>query len=1510
MPSALPRIIFLLCILNLCLLATAGRLLAADSFPGLPWCSVPPSAGAGVKPNLLLMLDNSGSLYDLAYTDPSAYCIDDTYSNANSYPGYFEEGTVYSYDFTSGSFKASAGTLPAGCDTVDNGYLCAGMAPAVAPAKNRTVNRFLASGRFLNWLTMSKLDLEKKVLTGGKYMEVVPNSGVWMLLAESRGCRGEKYMKITSDAPQVTFAVRGPAATDPDYLDAEHAGGLTKIEVYDKQYNVKECAKAVSDFQAGNKNLLRKGGANCLGESNWWEGKSQDGKDIPSAYKTYNDAMANCFLDPTKVFNPVIAGDCNLRIYNIYHQQPERISLIPGAYDRICGRNIKHPRYLDESGYLGEFWDGHGISGGVGAENEAREFCREAIKKAPATDPLDSASMSGNMEVPAYLLELGLLNLGAVTATLQARISVPSAPSGVIQEFASAINFGAMIFNDSGAASECKVAEEVPFGAIPCLKVKHCLKSGVDSGSTCVSSADCDPGYGCVELPAGSDGGRIAAAVDTNVGDHSSGLIATLDRIRADAWTPLAESFYNAMGYFSGRTDMRLQSGDFVESPSNYSCQKNNVLILTDGTSSADRHKAVNDFVADAVTRWGNGGGMPDSETTVSGDPLPLFQGSYNLDDLAWVARNKNLRDFSQPLVNNKDFLSTYVVYTGPPCASRDKTGTCLGDESVAEKMMQLTALNGGGKIANAQDLEELEKALRGMMQDIAGGSGTSPAMLSTGERNGALYLQDEFHPLKSFDGGKTSAAWIGEMQALWYYIDPLLGSMTGEGSTVREDTPEQKTLKLKENLVVNFVYDSSRNQSHAYLLKDSNGDGIADSNPAHEDRFITDQPAEVSPDDLRSLWRAGRSLWLRSSLHRTIYTQFSGELAEFTSTGLDTSSNRGGIIQLLQAENAQEADDVINYVRGANIPGYRSRSVVVPGVNQDHASVWKLGDIISSSPQMQSAVPLGSYHLPAPRGYGDTDSYGKSYGEFIGTDSYKARGMVYVGANDGMLHAFRLGTLAPNVTGDTVARLEGDSLGREEWAFIPKNALPYLKYLGHPNYRHLYYVDGGLTLADVQIGSGAGSDSWRTVLIGGMGLGGASCDGGTDCAKGTEWVDLPSATAAKKVGYSSYFALDVTEPEKPKLLWEFSDPRLGFATAGSAILRSGDKWFAVLGSGPTGPIETASQQFLGRSSQPLRFFVLDLATGTLLRTIDTGIAEAFAGSLSGGGIDADKWHPFSPTTNPGNYQDDALYVGYTKRLGTKELWSDGGVGRIATKESSNPADWVWNPLMDGIGPVTSGVARLQDRSKQNLWLFFGGGRYFFKEDDLKAPENRRLALYGVKEPCYPKVEGTSKQDRFDSTCLTQPGEKTKVLASALVDQSSGPLKLKLEAEAPGWRIDLDQVSGGLGDERLITTPTTSTSGAVFFSTFKPSYDPCQFGASSLWRVYYSTGAFAPDGLIKGRALVRVATGALQPMDLGGGFTQRENRRTGGVDGKPGGIKLVTNSGLRPLKKIIHIQER
>ncbi len=594
---------------------------------------------------------------------------------------------------------------------------------------------------------------------------------------------------------------------------------------------------------------------------------------------------------------------------------------------------------------------------------------------------------------------------------------------------------------------------------------------------------------------------------------------------------------------------------------------------------------------------------------------------------------------------------------------------------------------------------------------------------------------------------------------------------------------------------------------------------------------------------------------------------------------------------------------------------------------------VWKLGDIVSSTPRTESTVRLNAYNLPPPAGYSDA-SYGNdtALNGYIYSSAYMNRGMAYAGANDGMLHAFNLGTLNVTPSANTKATLTGAGLGNEAWTFMPTNVLPYLGYYADPGYGHLYFMDGNTTIVDASVGtcgagtnysdcpkdlSGSGSN-WRTILVGGMGIGGASSDHDSGCATGNGGTCV--RTPISGVGYSSYYALDVTNPNSPKFLWEFSDPGLGFATSGAAIVKistrtdnkpdksKNGRWFAVFGSGPTGPINT-SHQFLGTSYQPLQVYVVDLNAAPplqngvnywIINNVSDGdttgpINNAFSGSMVNGSIDTDKWN----INALGNYQDEAVYFGYTRKDENAGTWTKGGVLKLKTFEDPNPANWQLVKVLDGTGPITTGIARLQDRKNHNLWLYFGTGRYFFLKDDFVTNPAERL--YGVKEPCY------TVNDTLDSSC-------TQVRSmSDLTDQTNADQTVN-----KGWYISLDGVTTDsnndtLGGERVITDPSALTNGAVFFTTYEPNNDFCQFGgASYLWAVKYDTGTQAPAAALIGKALVQVSTGEFKQIDLSSVFTDRNNRRMGtAMTGKPptDPPPIISKSKNKPVKRILHMEE-
>ena len=303
------------------------------------------------------------------------------------------------------------------------------------------------------------------------------------------------------------------------------------------------------------------------------------------------------------------------------------------------------------------------------------------------------------------------------------------------------------------------------------------------------------------------------------------------------------------------------------------------------------------------------------------------------------------------------------------------------------------------------------------------------------------------------------------------------------------------------------------------------------------------------------------------SPSNRNIYTYLdpsSTTLVTFKTDSASPTTAQARMINYLQAApttvdpTASESANIINYIRGSQVTSWRDRSATQLKSGAYVTNQWKLGDVISSTPRMQTGQPLHKYDKKAQDGGYEDTSY-KAFTTTGTTSNYARRGMVYSGANDGMLHAFRLGTLtmlpgSPPLA--DLAQLSGGTssnpLGGEEWAFIPRSALPYLRYLADPlNYNHIYYVDGTPSLVDASINKPTYADAttcaesnywncfkdpvngnnWKTLVVGSMGLGGASRikgDGCTNCVK-TPITDPNDSSLG--LGYSSYFALDITRP-------------------------------------------------------------------------------------------------------------------------------------------------------------------------------------------------------------------------------------------------------------------------------------------------------------------------------------------------------------------------------------------
>ncbi|MBT8407079.1 MAG: VWA domain-containing protein, partial [Deltaproteobacteria bacterium] len=262
-------------------------------------------------------------------------------------------------------------------------------------------------------------------------------------------------------------------------------------------------------------------------------------------------------------------------------------------------------------------------------------------------------------------------------------------------------------------------------------------------------------------------------------------------------------------------------------------------------------------------------------------------------------------------------------------------------------------------------------------------------------------------------------------------------------------------------------------------------------------------------------LWEAGRVLAERIDLNtandREIFTYMDSESPKKQ----DFESDNFTLVEALNTEWSEsdddEVQDMINFIRGdeSNDGGkYRDRRG------------WFLGDIIYSAPKVVG--PPRSFFLENDHQTFKSEKFNRST-------------IVYVGANDGMLHAFNF------------------SNGSEAWSFIPEKIRQDL-----PNLTleacHKYYVDLSPIVNDVWdeawVPAANDSTGWKTVLLGGNRLGG-----------------------------EEYFALDITNPaaDDVSILWDnilFSGRKSStIPVVGKVKVLEGengevDKWLAIITSG------------------------------------------------------------------------------------------------------------------------------------------------------------------------------------------------------------------------------------------------------------------------------------------------------------------------------------------------------
>jgi len=509
---------------------------------------------------------------------------------------------------------------------------------------------------------------------------------------------------------------------------------------------------------------------------------------------------------------------------------------------------------------------------------------------------------------------------------------------------------------------------------------------------------------------------------------------------------------------------------------------------------------------------------------------------------------------------------------------------------------------------------------------------------------------------------------------------------------------------------------------------------------------FASPTGRNILVEGVNIIWDAGQLLSVRPADDRKIYTAIPSETrltrVDFTTSYVDTL---GPIIKDVNNDN----EGLINFVRGAG------RS-------------WKLGDSNHSAPVVvgppqEDALAMGS-------GYQSFKDYWKN-----------RQKVLYIGANDGMLHCF-----------DIVA-------GTELWAFIPYNLLPKLRNMcnidpetGDRFYIRDTYVDGTPTTADVYIdANGDGAKEWITILVCGQAQGKGSTLGG---------------------GLNYYFALNITDPNIPKPLWEFTDSAMGetwsVPAIGRVVKNGTETWVAFVGSGyDNDPVNIVGN----------KFYAVDLETGTSFW------------SFSDAGVDI-----------KGKYHRMDIQIAFVGSPSTIDVDQNGRVDRVYFADLNGR---VWRANVN---------ASFQEASSWTVTKIY--------EDDNNFPISVKPAVY-MKSGGYPRIYfGTGGDDnapgdaRYSFVCVID--EETPELEWALGD----PLLLNIPIHKKKGILDIG--------EKVWADPVIANS-VVYFNTLKgniESVDPCEniIGVGKLYARYIDTIA----GAILGGTALKTESGPTESLQL------------------------------------------
>jgi type IV pilus assembly protein PilY1 len=868
--------------------------------------------------------------------------------------------------------------------------------------------------------------------------------------------------------------------------------------------------------------------------------------------------------------------------------------------------------------------------------------------------------------------------------------------------------------------------------------------------------------------------------------------------------TPLRSALSTVGRIYAGKENLGFAGSDPVQ----YSCQQNFTILTTDGYWNSDSDADVKNILGGQV---GNADARPSPAPVPSGaiyeGPAPTYNLSNSLADVAKYYYDEDLRTgaagsaactggtkpngttgdvcdnnvFVTPTDNNnKQHMTTFTLGLGvdatltytsdyKTATSGDfyelKQGNKFWPKPVANTQSAVddlwhAAVNGQGTYFSAKDPNQLASSLSDALNSISAkvGSGAAAATSTLNPVAG-----DNFAYVASY----TSQKWVGNLESREINID------TGK---VSEDASWCVETVLVDSCATEPVSQDVGGATVAYCVTPG---ATAASCPAPGILSGSDCKVEIASACPGTMTGQTPKRVTATADTRTIYMNVGSTLGDFTAANLTLAGKDTNFTNSFLAANlsqygaltvpqraALNISSLVDFLRGRT--GFEDRTSNVVGPIDNRLYRFRentLGDLVDATPVF-IGPPKANYSDP---GYGTATTLGS----FKATQATR-QGNVYIGANDGMLHAI-----------DAVT-------GQERWAFVPTMVLNNMWKLADKNYGklgvdHSYYVNGDILVNDICASNCAtASATWKTVLVAGLGGGG-----------------------------KGYFALDITDPNDPHLLWEFDtsdDSDIGYSYGNPIITKKTDGTWVVL-------ITSGYNNLTGTNKGKGFLYVLNANTGVPLTSSSSGDGKYATGQGDDG--------TGGSSVGPSGLAEINIFVSDGTVNNTAEgVYGGDLLGNFWQFDINKPGS-ASNPfriaiLKDPAGktqPITVKPELAKIGGKKVFYV--GTGRYLGTSDlELITPPAQQQTIYAISEDTSGSP-ATLDNPRSSSLMVSQTLENDAATATRSIHQPANEPNF---ASGRGWYIDFPD----LGERQNVAAQLVF--GTLLLPTTVPTSTECSPG--------------------------------------------------------------------------------